>query len=141
MFRPLLTVLALLIAPLAAADPAALPAINSLRAEAGRGPLSYSAELERIAAGHARDMARQGVMTHYGADGSGPGDRARRAGYRFCRVAENVAYGQRSLQEVLQSWADSRGHRRNMLDRRVSEVGIARAEGNFWVMFLGGPGC
>ena len=131
----------LLLAGGAAADEQALDAVNALRAAAGRNALDYSERLEAIAAGHAADMARRRVMSHESADGSGPGERARARGYRFCRIAENVAQGQRSLSEVIYAWSNSRGHRRNLLDRRVTEMGLARAPGDFWVMVLARPGC
>lgn len=125
----------------ASADPAALAAVNALRAEAGRASLSYSPALEAIAAGHARDMAARGFFSHTGSDGSSLADRARQGGYGFCFVAENIAKGQPDLPGVMAAWAASAGHRRNMLDRRAAEIGLARGRGNLWVMVLGAAGC
>ncbi len=62
-------------------------------------------------------------------------------GYGFCFAAENIAKGQTSLKEVMQSWANSSGHRKNMAHRKVTEFALARANGNIWVMVLGTPGC
>ena len=115
--------------------------MNALRAEAGRAALRYSDQLERIARLHAEDMARSGVFSHTGSDGSTLGDRAGGAGYGFCFIAENIAKGQRTREAVMASWGQSRGHRRNMLDRRATEMGLARADGALWVMVLGRPGC
>ncbi|MEM6311476.1 MAG: CAP domain-containing protein [Pseudomonadota bacterium] len=118
----------------------AAQAINALRAENRRVPLVYSAQLNRAARMHAADMNRRQVMSHTGRDGSTPANRATRAGYRWCRIAENVAFGQPDLATVLQAWVKSPGHRRNMLDLTVSEFGIAKV-GAYWTLVLGKPGC
>src|SRR5687767_2846426 len=56
--------------------------------------LARSAVLDAVAVAHARDMAARGGMRHAGTDGSTPGERATRAGYRWRVVGENVARGQ-----------------------------------------------
>ncbi len=141
MRRGFFLVLCLHLASGAAANPQALTAVNALRDQAGRPAIAYAPRLEAVAAGHAADMARRGVMTHRGADGSGPGHRAQARGYSFCRIAENVAHGYGSLSDVVTAWSRSPGHRRNLLDARVTEMGLARAPGDFWVMVLARPGC
>lgn len=125
----------------AAADRSVLSAVNTLRADAGQGALVYSTHLETLAQTHADDMSSKGFFSHTGSDGSQLGDRARRVGYGFCFVAENIAKGQRSASEALQGWIESRGHLRNMLDHRATELGMAQAPGAIWVMVLGRPGC
>lgn len=134
-----LCMLAAIVLP-ASADPAT-DAINQLRAQASAAPLIASDALARAAEGHAQDMARHGYFAHQGRNGSSVGDRVRAQGYGFCFVAENIAQGQTSLTEVLQSWANSPGHRRNMLDRRATEAALARGDGNLWVLVLAAPGC
>jgi uncharacterized protein YkwD len=90
-------------------------------------PLAYSSRLERAAAAHARDMARRGALDHRGADGSTPGERVRRAGYRWLAVAENVAAGQRDADAVVRSWLASPGHCANIMGGEFSEMGVAFA--------------
>lgn len=113
---------------------------NALRAEAGQAPLAVSGVLTRAAEGHARDMAQNGFFSHTGSDGSGVGDRARAAGYRFCFIAENIASGQSSMDGALSAWMGSADHRRNILSEGAREFALARA-GDIWVMVLGRPGC
>lgn len=120
---------------------AATAGLNALRAQHGLAPLSYSRKLEKAARRHARDMARGGFFSHQGSDGSRIGDRVRAARYRWCAAAENIAKGQPSLTKVLTSWAQSPGHRRNMLHPEVTEFALVREEGNIWVMVLARPGC
>lgn len=115
--------------------------LNGIRAEAGLTPLSSSGALERAARRHARDMARKGFFDHAGSDGSDVMERARRAGYDACMVAENIAKGQRSLEEVMTDWMASPGHRRNMLRGGVTEYGLVRGDDDIWVLVLGRDGC
>ncbi|WP_238987417.1 CAP domain-containing protein [Roseovarius dicentrarchi] len=119
---------------------AALGQTNAIRADAGLTPLSSSAALGRAAAGHARDMAQNGFFSHTGSNGSGIGDRARAVGYGFCFIAENIAQGQSSVDEVMTGWMNSTGHRRNILSEGAREYALVR-EGDIWVMMLGRPGC
>lgn len=136
----LITVLSVL-ATTASADAAFLSAVNTFRTDAGRTPVIYSNRLEALAQIHADDMRSERFFSHTGSDGSRLGDRARRVGYGFCFIAENLAMGQKNHQIALQSWIDSASHRRNMLDRRATEIGLAQAPGAIWVMVLARPGC
>jgi uncharacterized protein YkwD len=115
--------------------------LNAYRSDKGMPGLSVSPRLTRAAAAHAADMAARGFFSHSGSDGGGIGDRVRAQGYGFCFVAENIAKGQGSLEQVLNGWASSEGHNRNMLAREAREFGLVRGPGNLWVMVLGRPGC
>ncbi|MCR9113638.1 MAG: CAP domain-containing protein [Rhodobacteraceae bacterium] len=115
--------------------------LNAFRDGQGRIGLVISGRLTDAAAAHAGDMARRGFFSHTGSDGSSIGDRVRAQGYGFCFVAENIAKGQGSLEQVLADWANSTGHRRNMLAPEAREFGLVRGPGNLWVMVLGRPGC
>ena len=122
-----------------AADPAAIRAVNDLRASAGKAALAYSPVLERAAQSHANDMARRGFFAHQGSNGSAVSDRVGAQGYKWCLVAENIAKGQRDLRQVMQSWTTSKGHYKNMVHGSVREFGLAHAQGNIWVMVLAAP--
>ncbi|MDA7425385.1 CAP domain-containing protein [Thalassococcus lentus] len=115
--------------------------LNGLRAEQGLDPVTPSPRLESAAMAHALDMLDNGFFGHTGSDGSAVGDRARRAGYGYCLIAENIAQGQGNLAEVMGAWANSPGHRANMLREDVKDYGLVRAQGNIWVMVLGRDGC
>lgn len=125
----------------AGANPAATEAINAYRTAKGRAPVAYSRQLEAAALRHARDMARNNFVSHRGSDGSFITHRARAQGYRFCYLAENLAQGQANLNAVMSDWANSAGHRKNMLSRKATEFALVRVDGDFWVMMLGRPGC
>lgn len=111
--------------------------VSGFRAEHGLGPVRVNAKLELAAERHAQDMAKRGFFSHTGSNGSSLGQRAKRAGYRYCLIAENIAKGQKSAAEAMQAWVNSQGHRKNMLQRKIREIGVARASGNVWVMVVG----
>jgi uncharacterized protein YkwD len=110
-------------------------ALNEFRASQGRGPVVADAELTAAAEAHARDMASNGYFSHESLDGSRSGDRAKRAGCSWRAAAENIAWGQTSESQVLQGWADSAGHRRNMLGASYTRYGLGRAGTNWVLMF------
>lgn len=110
-------------------------ALNAYRASAGRGPVMADPELMAAAQAYAQTMAATGNFAHRGPDGSSSGTRARQAGCSWRAAAENIAWGQRSESEVLQGWADSAGHRRNMLNASYTRFGLGRA-GTYWVLMF-----
>ena len=121
--------------------PGYVDTINAIRAKAGRSPLKVSAALTKAAAGHVRDMAANNFFSHTGSDGSRMSDRARRVGYGFCHIAENIGAGYPSVDAALKGWMDSPPHRKNMLSPNVTELGFVRTPGLLWVILLGKPGC
>jgi uncharacterized protein YkwD len=129
-----------------------LQRLNEIRAEGGRcgttafppaRPLTRSAALDAAARAHAEDMAQNSFLAHTGSDGSNPGERATRAGYDWHTVAENVASGQTSADDIAATWLDSDGHCANLRDGKYSETGIAFAlnpgDGRdiYWVQLYG----
>lgn len=115
--------------------------INGLRAEQGLGPVAPSVQLEQAAMAHAMDMSRNRFFGHSGTDGSDVMKRVQRTGYGPCVAAENIAQGQGSLTAVMSDWAASSGHRKNLLNRKITEYGLVKAPGGYWVMVLGRAGC
>lgn len=111
-------------------------ALNEYRAVHGLSKLRKSKKLTAAAQGHARDVARMGKVTHTGSDGSSIGDRARAEGYRYARIAENVAWTARGFPTVMQVWDDSPSHRETLQLRDVDQYGLARS-GQYWVLMVG----
>ena len=136
------------------AEPAAAPAVtrgaeasnahgllNAERARKGLAPVSRSTKLNAAAAGHARNMAARGFFSHTGSNGGSVGHRVGRQGYGYCVVNENLSYGRSRLANVIRAWMNSPGHRRNILNPKVTEFGVAKAPGNYWVLVMARPGC
>ncbi len=49
-------------------------------------------------------------------------------GLRFSAAGENIAYGQRTAAEVMQTWMNSAGHRANILSQAYTNIGIGVAK-------------
>jgi hypothetical protein len=79
-------------------------------------------------------MARTDEYGHQ-ADGNRPAERAKRRGYEYCIVSENIAAVYNSTgfttkelaRQLFQGWRHSPGHRKNMLNPDVVETGVAVA--------------
>jgi uncharacterized protein YkwD len=107
---------------------------NAFRASEGAGRLTVEPHLARAANDFAHVLARTQNLSH-SAGGSDLVARARAHGYDYCLVLENIGYQwntrgfstEKLAREIVQGWKDSSGHRRNMLDPRVTQVGVAVA--------------
>jgi len=121
--------------------PDVLKRVNAVRAQHGLHRLKLNRKLTAAAEVHARSMMKYGFFSHDGPGNSTPGSRARSQGYRFCRIAENIAQGQKTLDIVFTAWMNSPKHRRNILDPGVNEFSLVWGPGNIWVMGLGRRGC
>ena len=125
-----------------AADPAAYAAqvaelVNSERAAYGLAPLTYSAALSRPAQVRAQEI--QSVFSHTRPNGQSCFSALSEAGIRYTYAGENIAYGQRSPQEVMDAWMHSEGHRANILNARVTHIGVGVTVRNgvyYWSQFF-----
>jgi uncharacterized protein YkwD len=132
----------------------ALQLVNEVRARGTRcgersfgpaPPVKLSTTLGTVAYGHASDMAVHNYFEHQDLAGHSPADRVRAVGYQEKLVGENIAYGPKSADEVVQGWLDSPGHCENIMDPRFAEMGIAYATGQaskhglYWVQVLAAP--
>lgn len=106
-------------------------AVDRARRQAGVAPVLADPRLDRAAQGHADDLLARGDYAHRGADGRTVGRRVRDAGHPRCRrVAENIAKGLFAADEVVSRWMNSPGHRRNILDRTLTHMGMGVAVGD-----------
>jgi uncharacterized protein YkwD len=72
-------------------------------------PLVWNDNLQKSAEGHAWDMSNNKYFSHTSKDGRSMQDRIVFAGYYFngyksFMVGENIAYGQQSIDEVMDGW-------------------------------------
>lgn len=119
-------------------------AINGVRKANGRPPLAYNPKLEAAARSQATLMARKDQLSH---DlGVTLRQRVTAAGYDGA-VGENVAGGQRTLEQAIQGWLNSPKHRETLLSTRFTEFGLAVASVDsgrksrydiYWAFIAGG---
>ncbi len=116
---------------------------NEYRVAAGCALLTVSPQLAAAAAAHSQDMAQNNFASHIGSDGSTPWDRIRRTGYSYGSAAENIAAGYLTARDVVQGWYNSPGHRQNMLNCDLREIGVAYADGGsygrYWTLVFATP--
>ena len=124
---------------------AIVDAINRTRKANGKPPLAYNSHLEAAARSQANLMANKDQLSHN--LGVTLRERVRTAGY-YGAVGENVAGGQRSLDQAIAGWLASPGHRSTLLSTKFVEFGLAAAtvppERNsryrvYWAFIAGGP--
>ena len=102
--------------------------VNQIREENGLKPFVYNETLAETARAHSQDMIDRDFFDHYNPDGKSPFDRMRDNGLSFSMAAENIAAGQRTPEEVVNSWMNSEGHRANILGS-CEELGVGLALG------------
>ena len=90
--------------------------------------LAISAQLSTAAFRHSRDMAVNDYFSHDGSDQSTMETRAKDAGYSYSLLAENLQAGASSPQELVNDpnmgWMQSPGHRANILNCGLREIGL-----------------
>ncbi|MFL6116562.1 MAG: CAP domain-containing protein, partial [Catenulispora sp.] len=99
--------------------------------------LRSSAQLRRAAGRHARDMVKRRYFSHTEPGGAGVVDRVLHSGYldRYgsWRIGENLGWGWgrgATPRSIVAAWMQSPSHRRNILNRRFHDVGVAVAMGS-----------
>ncbi len=122
-----------------------IAAINGIRMANGKPPLRYCKELETAARMQADLMARKDQLSHN--LGETLRQRVTKAGYEGA-VGENVAGGQTTLEQAIDGWMHSPGHRDTLLSTKFVEFGLAVAVvpksrrsryGVYWAFVAGGP--
>jgi uncharacterized protein YkwD len=136
-YRTLATADAKLDAPRAAAM------ISGYRKNHGLGAVTLDPTLMRLAEEQARAMAARDRLDHDVLKDFNV--RIRDSGYDARVAVENIAAGYHTLAEAFSGWRDSPGHRRNMLNARATQMGIAAVYSPrskykvFWALILAAP--
>lgn len=97
--------------------------VNIERAKAGLPALKVDAPLSQIATFKAQDMMKNNYFAHTSPTYGQPWDLAKKFGYTYTSFGENIAYGQRTPQEVVTAWMNSPGHKANILNKDYTNIG------------------
>jgi len=113
--------------------------VNEQRVKNGLNPLTENWQLSRVARYKSQDMVDNRYFSHTSPTYGSPFQMIRDFGISFRRAGENIAYGQRTPQAVVNAWMNSSGHRANILNASYTQIGVGYvAEGNYWTqMFIG----
>jgi len=102
--------------------------VNAERAKNGLGALKANWQLSRVARYKSQDMVNKGYFSHTSPTYGSPFNMMESFGLKFSAAGENIAYGQRTPQEVMNAWMNSPGHRSNILNPSYTEIGVGLAK-------------
>jgi uncharacterized protein YkwD len=108
---------------------------NKERAKEKLPPLKANEKLFQAGRSHAANMAKHDKMEHV-LDGKNPIDRVAATTYPYLYVGENVAWAfKKTPAEVMDQWMKSEPHRKNILDKRFTEIGIGIAPNDKGILY------
>ncbi len=112
---------------------------NEQRRKNGLPALQADTKLNSVAQMKSVDMQQKGYFSHTSPTYGSPFDMMRDQGVTYRTAGENIAQGQRTPQEVVNAWMNSEGHRKNILSRDFTHIGVGyETSGNHWTqMFIG----
>jgi uncharacterized protein YkwD len=110
-------------------------------------PVVMDATLRCSARLHSLDMFERAFFDHTNPDGADPFERMGAAGFKGSGAGENIAVGQTSPAQVMQSWMDSDDHCANVMRGNYALLGVGYHPGaggrglgsNFWTQNFGAP--
>lgn len=98
--------------------------------------LIWNDKLGMSANKHTTDMASNNYFSHTSKDGRTMSDRINAVGYLWSALGENIAMGQTTEKQVMESWINSPGHCANIMNGSFTDVGFARVQ-NYWTQNFG----
>lgn len=115
--------------------------VNEERAKEGLPALSIDSDAESAA--QIRAMELESSFSHTRPDGRKFSTALVEAGIDYRSAGENIAWGQRSPQEVVEDWMNSSGHRANILNSNYTSIGVgcyrSASGGYYWTQLFFRP--
>lgn len=119
---------------------AVLKLVNEERAKQGLSALKLSSKLNEVAFAKSKDMAVNRYFSHQSPTYGSPFDMMKKFGIKYKSAGENIAYNQKTPNEVMKAWMASTGHRANILNKSYTTLGVGYYHNNgnpYWVqMFI-----
>ena len=114
--------------------------VNKEREKAGLQPLAISQPAEAAALVRAKETEHS--FSHTRPDGRQFSTALLEQGARFRTAGENIAWGQRTPEQVMQGWMNSSGHCANILNASYTAIGVGyyrnAAGTNYWTQLFTG---
>lgn len=107
--------------------------------------LAWESRLAESAHEQAMDLALNDRLSHVDSRQRSFGTRLRGVGYAAAGAGENLAAGQRDVEDAIAAWLDSPSHCVNLMQPEYKDVGLACVQRRgaryerFWVAHLGTP--
>ncbi len=104
---------------------------NSERAKEHIRALRHNQELDNAAVLKASDMLRNGYFAHTSPQGNDFTTSIKKMGVEYAEAGENLAIDFIDSTTVVSSWMQSEDHRKNLLNPRFTDIGVATLSGKF----------
>lgn len=111
--------------------------VNKERTANGLQPVRVSPALSEAANTRAEELQKN--FSHTRPNGTSCFTAITERGITYRSVAENIAYGQRSPESVMDAWMNSSGHRANILNKNMEYIGVGVVYRNgiyYWSQFF-----
>lgn len=115
--------------------------VNVERAKIGQPALVQNSEVSRVARIKSEDFVKNNYFSHTSPTYGSPFDMLKSFGIAFTAAGENIASGQKTATDVMNSWMNSSGHKANILSSTYNKIGVGVAKDNngnlYWTqMFI-----
>jgi uncharacterized YkwD family protein len=124
-------------APASSFEAQVVSLVNAERSKQGLPALVHRADIKNVAEKKAMDMINSNYFSHTSPNYGSPFQMLKTFGVSYRSAGENIAKGQRSPQEVMNSWMNSSGHRANILNKGYNAIGVGYYNGAWVQIFIG----
>lgn len=100
--------------------------VNAERAKKGLAPLTIDLKVQAAAMVRAKECEQR--FSHTRPNGSSFATALKEQGVSYRSSGENIAWGQRSPEEVMKAWMNSSGHRANIMNPNFTTIGVGYYE-------------
>ncbi len=118
-----------------------LSIVNKERAAYGLPALTLDTQLCTAAQAKAEDMKAKNYFSHTSPTYGSPFEMMKKFGISYRAAGENIAKGQKTPQAVMSAWMNSDGHRKNILGKSYTQLGVGYVYNNgspYWVQLFKG---
>lgn len=100
--------------------------VNEERAKEGLAPLEIDAKVQAAAMVRAKECEQ--LFSHTRPNGSSFATALKEQNVSYRGAGENIAWGQKTPQEVVTAWMNSSGHRANIMNPNFTTIGVGYYE-------------
>ena len=112
--------------------------VNAERKKAGLSEVTLDEKVEAAALVRAKETEQS--FSHTRPNGSNFSTALKEQGVSYRGSGENIAWGQKTPEDVMKAWMNSEGHRANILNARFTKIGVGyyqNARGtNYWTQLF-----
>jgi uncharacterized protein YkwD len=114
-----------------------LDLVNVIRFRYKLPKLVWNQQAAQAARNHSKDMESHNYFDHVSATtGLDPFERLKQAGIPYKMAGENIAAGYPDAIEAFEGWMNSLGHRKNVLEKGFTQVGVGVATDYYTQAFV-----